>query len=147
MVKSADELRQIAKAQKEAADAVTKQQKYAKASAQQEKISGYYTEMIKIIENLSPKDIIYGFVTVYKIEGEYTREGSLNKAEHYSGPYYAGLEEAWQKLRATLEPQGYHLVRLANTYSTGGYDTPYGMTTEFIVEWDAPWILNRTPVM
>jgi hypothetical protein len=147
MLKSADELRQIAKAQKENTDAAAKQANYAKVSAQQKIINDYYSKMIQIIENLNAKDISYGFVTVYKIEGEYTKEGSLNGAKAYSSPYYPGLEEAWTKLRATLEPQGYHLVRLANTYSTGGYDNPYGMTTEFIVEWNAPWVVSRTPVM
>ena len=146
MLKSADELRQIAKAQKEVTDAALKQENYAKVSAQQKRINDYYLEMMRIMENLSAKDIGYGHVTVYKIEGEYTRDGSLNDVKKYSSPY-VGLEEAWTRLRATLEPQGYHFVRLANTYSTGGYDNPYATSTEFIVEWDAPWVLTRTPVM
>jgi len=148
MVKSAAELRDLAKVKKAELEAALTQDRARHAAVQEVKVSKYYDEMLKIMENLADKDIRIGWVTVYKIAGEYTEEGSLNAKERsYWGYSHPGLEEAWARLRAELEPQGYHLVRLANRYSTGGYDNPYAYSTEFIVEWDAPWIRNRTAVM
>jgi hypothetical protein len=143
MIKSAAELREIAKEQRERSTEALRAQDAEIAAKKEARVSGYYDKMLAIIESLSTKEIAVGYIEVYEIIGDYTVDGSLDKVEGYSGSTYPGLEEAWTRLRATLEAQGYHLVRLMHTVSTGGYDNPYRDYTEFVVEWNAPWIFHN----
>jgi len=144
MVKSAEELRKLAAAQREQLNAVLAQKQAQQTSVEEKRINDYYQKMLALIENLSDAELLRGWIMVYRVRGDYAREGSLNsvKDSRDQSPY-PGLEEAWARLRAKLEPQGYHLVRRADTFTSNEYNETYRTETESIVEWDAPWIRNR----
>jgi hypothetical protein len=79
-----------------------------------------------------------GRVAVYEVRGDLKYPGFGKKY-----PDLQALEEAWARLVAELTPLDYGLACLSQEYDTGEYDNPTRHTTEFIVEWNNPWLSGR----
>ena len=110
-----------------------------RAQAHEKVVTGYLDKMHTALEkapSLAAEG--RGRVSVYEAHGTLEFPGFGKKY-----PDYQGLEEAWQRLIVELTPLGYGLTCLNHEYSTGEYDNPTGHSTEFIVEWNNPWLSGR----
>jgi hypothetical protein len=135
-MQTAAELRAIAKSKQTIGLADIRAQQ---ARAHEKVVRGYLDKMHAALEKAPALAAAgAGRVSVYEAQGDLEFPGF---GEKY--PDYQGLEEAWQRLIEELTPLGYGLACLSQAYSTGEYDTPTRHSTEFIVEWDNPWLSGR----
>jgi len=135
-MQTAAELRAIAKANLTTSLADLRAER---ARAHEKVIAGYLDKMRAALEKAPALAATgRGRVTVYEAHGDLEYPGFGKKY-----PDYQDLEEAWQRLIEELTPLGYGLACLSQAYSTGEYDNPTGHSTEFIVEWNNPWLSGR----
>jgi hypothetical protein len=135
-MQTADELRAIAQAKLTNGVAGLRAER---AQAHEKVVTGYLDKMHAALEKAPALAASgAGRVEVYEVRGDLEYPGFGKKY-----PDYQDLEEAWQRLIEELTPLGYGLACLSQEYDTGEYDTPTRHTTEFIVEWNNPWLSGR----